>query len=193
MKTKEFHGLSKHPLYGRYNHMLARCYNPRDAAYKNYGGRGITVCDRWRESFAAYVADMGECPAGYSIDRIDNDGPYSPENCRWATRHEQNMNKRHQKPITHGGVTLPMKQWAERLGIDYSVLHKRISCSGMTFGEAIAYTQLHTHDGVTLSLKGWAERVGMNHGTLHYRVKYRGMSIGEAITAPVASKYYRRP
>ena len=82
------------PTYTTWAHIVQRCTNPKNKAWKNYGGRGITVCDRWRDSFDAFVDDMGEKPAGLSIDRIDNERGYEPGNCRWATRAEQHANKR---------------------------------------------------------------------------------------------------
>lgn len=87
-------GRSKHILYSRWRAMLARCYNPNSKSYSNYGSRGITVCDEWKDSLYAFVNDMGECPKGHTLDRIDNDGNYYLENCRWATHSTQNRNRR---------------------------------------------------------------------------------------------------
>lgn len=103
-------GRMGHPLRGRWASMIYRCTNPKDKAYPRYGGRGITVCDRWLTDFWAFVADMGPCPPGRSLDRVDNDGPYSPENCRWATVLEQNNNRR---PRTLAAVCGNGHPWTE--------------------------------------------------------------------------------
>lgn len=105
--------------------MIGRCFKKKNHKYPDYGGRGITVCDRWLD-FTAFYDDMGERPKGMTIERIDNGGNYEPDNCRWATPKEQANNTRRNRRITFNGETLNLTAWAERLGVTYGVLHWRL-------------------------------------------------------------------
>lgn len=92
-KATTKHGLSQHPLYDAWNAMMARCYDPNDKDYENYGGRGIQVCERWQD-IRGYVEDLVARPEGMTLDRIDVDGSYCPDNCKWSSFREQNLNTR---------------------------------------------------------------------------------------------------
>lgn len=130
--NQEHHGLRHIPEYNVWATMIRRCCNPRNTRFKDYGGRGITVCDRWQHSFSSFYADMGQRPTSkHSIDRIDNDLGYSPENCRWATREEQGRNRRINRFITHNGETQCLQEWANRIGISHESLRKRIETHGV--------------------------------------------------------------
>jgi hypothetical protein len=111
--------------------MNIRCHQPTAGNYKRYGGKGITVCDRWRTSFENFLADMGERPEGGTIDRIDNAKGYSPENCRWATPKEQCFNRGTTNQITYNGETLCLSDWARRLNITSFALKSRIENWGV--------------------------------------------------------------
>jgi hypothetical protein len=101
-RVKHGHGY-RTPTYNSWDGMKQRCLNPRNPNYPSYGGRGITVCERW-VSFENFLADMGERPAGLSLDRVDNDGGYEPGNCRWATRSEQQRNRRRSAYFDRGAA-----------------------------------------------------------------------------------------
>ena len=118
------HGKSRSPIYVCWQAIKGRCFNPNAAHYARYGGRGITVCDRWLV-FDNFVADMEPRPQNMTLERIDNDGPYSPDNCRWATRKEQSNNRFCNVRIMHDGVTLTVAQWSERTGIHHNTISGR--------------------------------------------------------------------
>lgn len=120
------HGKRYTLTYEIWKTMRQRCVNPRNRKFWLYGGRDITVCDRWLKSFANFLNDMGECPSGYSIDRVDNDGNYEPANCRWATRKQQARNTRLNRMITFGGHTRCLTEWAEIIGIAQATLRYRL-------------------------------------------------------------------
>jgi len=119
------HSAGGTPTYLVWKGLRNRCNNPNEVGYKNYGGRGITYCERW-EKYENFVQDMGNKPDGMSIDRIDVNGNYCKENCRWATREQQNNNKRCSINLTYQNQTLTLAQWAVILDIKYSTLYHRI-------------------------------------------------------------------
>jgi len=113
------HGLQGSSEYATWVMLRTRCNNPNNKAYKNYGGRGIKVCERWN-SFTNFLEDMGKRPEGLSLDRIDNDGDYEPRNCRWATRIEQNLNRRWKHPNEYSGITKRRESWSVQIGVEYA-------------------------------------------------------------------------
>lgn len=114
------------PTYDSWRGMMERCYNESSQSFKDYGARGVTVCERWH-TFANFLADMGERPdRGHSIGRVKGDLPYDPGNCRWETRVQQNRNRRNSHMLTHGGVTDCLAGWADRVGIKAGILSKRL-------------------------------------------------------------------
>ena len=114
------------PTYISWKNMIARCCNPNTINFANYGGRGITVCKEWANSFERFSQDMGERPKGMSIERKNNDKGYFLENCVWASTKEQSRNKRWNKNITHKGKTQCLQDWAEETGIKYTTLWMRL-------------------------------------------------------------------
>ncbi len=121
------HGLTETIEYSIWSNIKSRCYNPKSTYYKDYGGRGIKMCDGWLNSFELFLSDMGNRPSkDYSLDRIDNNKGYSKDNCKWSTWEEQCSNRRSNVMITYNGETKTMKQWCDVLGIPYKNTHKRI-------------------------------------------------------------------
>ncbi len=122
------HGLSRTREHRIWTGIKTRCLNAKCRAYPNYGGRGITICDRWRESFSAFLADMGASTQGTSIDRIDNDRGYEPGNCRWASASDQAHNSRQAVHLTAWGETKALAEWSRdrRCGCTKSTLGRRV-------------------------------------------------------------------
>lgn len=121
------HGMSHSSVFRSWAHMLERCTNKNCADYKNYGGRGIAVCDEWQDStaFIKWALSHGY-QEGLTIDRIDVNGNYSPDNCRWATRSEQNKNRRSTILLTYNGKTQCAKDWAQEYGVKYETFLRRL-------------------------------------------------------------------
>jgi len=117
---------NKYPRsYKIWNRMKQRCNDKNDRSYNRYGARGIFICDRWKD-YANFLSDMGEPNEGMSIDRINNDGPYNLDNCRWATRKQQARNTSRNTLITFNGKTKCLIEWSEIIGIHIRALHARI-------------------------------------------------------------------
>jgi hypothetical protein len=115
------------PEYQSWASMIQRCCNPKSRAFKNYGARGISVCERWRVSFAAFYGDMGARSRGLSLERIDNERGYEPGNCRWATQAEQMQNTRRTRVVEINGLKLSMAEAARALGVTPMAIYKRAS------------------------------------------------------------------
>ncbi len=131
------HGMTSHPLYAVWCGMKQRCYGKNHKNYAEYGGRGITICDRWRDSFENFYADMGDRPTPrHTIERNDNDGMYEKDNCRWATRAEQTENQRSTKLLALKGEVLSISKWARRLGIPRRTIGRRLA-AGWTVEQAL--------------------------------------------------------
>lgn len=141
LKNRKFRdfGITKEPLYPVYSAMLQRCYRNTHPAYQHYGGRGITVCAEWKDNPRSFItwAKANGYQQGLSLDRIDNDKGYSPDNCRWVSSKVQNNNKRTNHKITVNGDCRTMTEWAEYLGTSRNVIWKRINKLGWSEEEAV--------------------------------------------------------
>lgn len=139
-RTTEFHGhgVVQTPEYRAWAQMIYRCGNPSADCFANYGGRGIRVCASWRESFAAFLADVGPRLVGHSLDRINNDGHYEPGNVRWATRSQQNNNHRRNHVVTVAGVSESLTLACRRIGLGVAMIRNRMSRHDLTAAQAIA-------------------------------------------------------
>jgi len=126
--TAKTHGMTKSSEFHIWQGMLARCYNPDMKKYNRYGGRGISICDRWKNSFENFYIDMGMKPSRlHSIDRVNNNGNYEPDNCRWITRKQNMNNTRRSRYIEYDGITKTVSEWSDELNIPYKRLLARLN------------------------------------------------------------------
>lgn len=130
------HGMEGTKTYQAWVYMKRRCFNSASQNYRNYGGRGITVCERWLD-FRGFYEDMGECPPGFSIERIDVNGNYEPDNCKWIPSHEQHRNKRSSVTVVVDGEQMGLKEACLKLGCNYRTVQSRINLLGWTKEEAL--------------------------------------------------------
>ena len=131
------HGESKTRTYHIWKVMRQRCRDPKATGYQHYGGRGISVCQRWQD-YSAFIQDLGQAPDGLTIDRINNDGDYEPGNCRWVSRKVQGNNKSNNHRLAFGGVTKTLSEWADSLSINAATLYTRLKASDFNLGLALA-------------------------------------------------------
>ena len=177
----------------RWEKMISRCYNPKDKNYKNYGGRGITVCDRWRNSFADWWDDIGHLVDGVpgaTIDRRDNDRGYSPDNCRVADNKTQSRNKQDSIMITWEGVTKNLSEWCEELDLKYASAWNRRTNYPERGAEYVLFsvwvertnTEVTIHRGnAATALKHWCKHLGCSIRTVEDRIYKFGWTYGQAL------------
>jgi len=191
--------------------MKSRCYSLSNPQYFRYGARGISVCDRWLNSFQDFLVDVGRKPGPeYSLDRIDNLRGYEPENVRWATAQQQARNRRSNKLITYNGETHLLIEWAETTGIPSGVLRRRLFEAGWSPKRALTtppgtewrYNTRDcksnvriTYNGETRVLAEWAEITGIPYSTLRARFQHAKWTPERALTTPVRGhkEYSNRP
>lgn len=162
-------------LYRVWNSTKDRCLNPNAQHYHRYGGRGVTICEEWTTSFAAFARDVGEPPKGASLDRIDNNKGYEPGNIRWANRKEQSNNRDNNVRVEWRGETKTLAEWAEVYGWKYGLLASRWK-RGLRGQELFAPPKVQrnamiTYAGKTQTLGEWAVESGVSYYTLYWRVK----------------------
>lgn len=182
------------PEHNSWRNMWDRCHNPKCKCYDRYGGRGVTVCERWRDFFL-FVEDMGRRPGdGYSLDRIDNEKGYDRDNCRWATAEQQVWNRRNVVLYDWHGEKLPAAVIARKEGVDRNTLKRRLDI-GLSIEEAVetgtnymaklGRNRMLTLDGVTMSLANWCRFHQASPKLIWQRVNRDGLTWEEALAKSI--------
>lgn len=186
MATK--HGLRRTPEYTTWASMKGRCLNTNNPKYPRYGGRGITICPKWITDFGAFYADMGPKPSkAHSIDRIDNDGNYTPENCRWSTPAIQSDNRSTTRAFTYRGETKTLREFSTMYGLPFKRLRHRLEhgwdlATAMT--TPLGADEKHVeYAGRTQSLSAWGREMGISGACVSERLR-AGWDIERALTTP---------
>ena len=185
-KARKTHGMTGTAEYKAGQSMKDRCYNEDSENYHNYGARGIVVWYSWVRSFACFYKDMGPRPGpGYSLDRIDNDGFYQPDNCRWATAEQQANNTRSNVKYLLDGEELGVSQLARRFNIPVATLTSRLIRDKLSLEEALekeAPTLIFEWDGQSRRLNEWCNIYGLSYSTVYSRIFKYGWSFEKAIS-----------
>lgn len=192
-ETLKTHGQSDTALYRRYRTMLARCHNPRHDSYHKYGAVGVKVCQKWRESFATFLADVGHPPTPqHTLDRYPNrKGDYEPGNVRWATLGEQNNNKATNRRILYENRDLTLAQWSRELNAFPETVSGWLKRFGGDMAAVVAFASTHvsrprvglTHQGRTQFASDWAKEWGVPPNTVRQWVKRYGGDMEKVVTA----------
>ncbi len=172
---KRTHNVSRTRSYGIWKLMISRCHNPKDKSYKNYGARGIKVCDRWHDA-SMFVADMGDGSHGLTVERIDVNGDYNPENCTWIPLAQQAHNKRN--TLIVDGKKTP--ELAIEYGLTKDIVRYRVA-NHIPLSHIAIHEKFITHKGRTLNQKQWCDELKIHPATLSYRLKH-GWSIERALS-----------
>lgn len=182
---------TKNRLYAVWNSMKQRCNNHKSQKYKIYGARGIKVCNEWNESydsFRKWALDNGY-KEGLTLDRINVDGNYEPNNCRWVTYEVQNSNKSNNVWIEYKGEKHTATQWAKIYGYDVKVIYQKMERNSISFLEALLSVgerreRLITYKGKTQNLRQWADELGVSYSCLINRLNCSHLTVKEAFERP---------